>query len=108
LIAQGDIIIPLGHHGNVMFSANSRVQADSSDSAGGYVSLFLELDGKPVGSIGVQGLTGESERTLTASYLTAENNKLSPGIHKIKLYVKTHGNFKHLAVEQGIPLIWFD
>jgi len=56
----------------------------------------------------VQGLTGESERTLTASYLAAGNNKLLPGIHKIKLYVKTYGNFKHLAVEQGIPLIWFD
>jgi len=108
LIAQGDMIVPSGHHGNVIFSANSRVQADNSDTPGGYVSLFLELDGKPVGSIGVQGLSGESERTLTASYLATGNNKRAPGPHILKVYIKTHGNFKHLAVEQGVPLIWFD
>jgi hypothetical protein len=104
------ISIPQGHNGVVMFSAMTRVQGDASD-AGGNVSFWITIDGVPVSSYGVQQLAspnGDSTRTVTASYLAAGSNALSPGDHDVQLHAMASGSFIHLSMTQDLPLIWFD
>lgn len=112
IIASENINIPEGHHGNVMFSAKARIQGDSTDS-GGVVFLYIEIDGRRVGSTGVQSLgpngTSISERTLTASYFATGVERLSSGTHLVRVYAVGNGaRFKNLSLAQTLPLIWFD
>lgn len=110
LLAEQTIIVPDNHSGVVMFVAKSRVQGDETD-AGGEIQLWLSVDGIRRGSIGVQQIkapSGDSQRTIAASYLAAGNDTLSPGPHVIRLYSKANGSFIHIVLLRDIPLIWFD
>src|SRR5262249_15000817 len=49
VIASRQFTVPPGHSGVVMMTAKSRVQGDGADQ-GGTVSLWLVLDGQPVGN----------------------------------------------------------
>jgi hypothetical protein len=109
-LAAATLDLPAGHDGVVMFLAKTRVQGDLAD-AGGTASLHLALDGRPVGSIGVQQLAapdGASQRTVAASYLAAGDQALAPGRHTVVVYGRADGQFKHLAMVKDLNLIWFD
>jgi len=102
--------IPNGHNGIVFFKAATRLQGASSDP-GGDVSLWLNIDGEDVGTVGVQQLTYPdclSSRTIVASYLSAGDKKLAPGPHVVKVYCRATGYFAALAVAKDLPLIYFD
>ena len=102
--------VPSDHSGIVMFSARIRVQGDSEDQ-GGTTLLYIEIDGTTFGSTGVQQLAHPdvaSQRTLSASYLSAGSGALTPGNHEVKAIMKVDGGFKHLSVHNDLPLIWFD
>lgn len=102
--------VPAGHSGVVLFSSKTRMQGDGSDT-GGQVVLFLKLDGVQVGSTGVQGITsfdGDSERTLSTSYMSAADKRLSPGTHTIQVWTNAAGGFIHMSVLGDLPLIYFD
>ena len=109
-IAKATISIAAGRPGVVMLLAKARVSGDESDP-GGTATLWITVDGKPRGSIGLQQLaapSGESGRTITASYLAAGNAHLRPGRHTIRVYAKADGAFIHLAYLRDVPLVWFD
>jgi hypothetical protein len=110
LIAPKTVTIPNGHNGVVFFKAETRVQGDLND-IGGNVKLWINIDGQDVGTVGVQQLkypNGQSARMLAASYLSAGNNRLTPGQHIVKVYARADGNFIHLSVMNELPLIYFD
>ncbi len=112
IIASEKINIPINHHGNIMFSAKARIQGDPAD-AGGTVFLYITIDGKQMGSIGVQSLGGNgasiSERTITASYFATGTEKLSSGDHLVQVYAVGNGSsYKNLSMAQTLPLVWFD
>jgi hypothetical protein len=110
LIGQRDIVVPAGHNGVVAFSASTRVQGDAADG-GGTIFFYLKIDGVQRGSVGVQQLKspdGISTRTISASYLAAGSGRLTVGTHRVGLYARVDGSFKHLALTRDLPLIWFD
>jgi hypothetical protein len=111
VIGRGQVCIPAGHNGTVLFSTKSRVQGDSNDG-GGTVLLYLKLNGVKVGSLGVQQLGPKpnaiSTRTISASYLTAEGASLPQGCHTIEAVAKVVGDFRHLSMNADMPLVWFD
>ena len=112
VIARCPVEIPKGHDGIVFFSARGRCQGDIRD-AGGTVKLWIEIDGVPMSSVGVQGLGGSgtsvSQRTLAASYLATGNEALTPGIHEVGLVAEVTGSFFHLSIHNDHPLLmWFD
>ncbi|GGD72033.1 hypothetical protein [Paenibacillus nasutitermitis] len=109
-ISGSTLTVPSGHNGTVMFMAKTRIQCDQTD-LGGTVKLWLNIDGVDVGSLGVQQLAspnGDSQRTLTASYLAAGSGALSPGTHNVKVYARADGSFLHPSVVKDLQLIWFD
>jgi hypothetical protein len=109
-VAQGILEVPQDHSGVVFFSAKVRCQAGSTNDKGS-VFIWLEIDGVRVGGTGVQQLAlgSDSQRTLTISYLAAENNALTAGSHIVKLRSKCSGQFKHLLLHNdGSMLVWFD
>ena len=109
LLAEQTITVPDNHSGVVMFVAKSRVQGDETDG-GGEIQLWLTIDGIRRGSTGLQQIkapSGDSRRTIAASYLTAGNDRLNPGPHVIRLYRKASGRFIHIVLLRDIPLIWF-
>jgi hypothetical protein len=110
-VAQSIVNIPSGHNGVVMFEAKIRECGSMSDSASGLVLLWIEIDGVPAGSVGIQQLATNgagSQRTLCASYLSAGANALSVGNHTVTVYAQTQGNFSQMSVSNDCPLIWFD
>jgi hypothetical protein len=110
VLAQATIRVPAGHPGVVMFLAKTRVQADESDP-GGDARLWITVDGKQRGSVGVQQLAAPSSvsgRTVTASYLAAGDARLKPGRHTIRVYGRAEGSFIHLVYFRDLPLLWFD
>lgn len=110
VLAEGTVNIPEGHNGVIMFTSKIRVQGDVADG-GGTCSLWISIDDKIVGFIGVQQLkfpNSVSQRTITASFLATGAQALSPGAHQIKSMIKVDGNFKHLSVHNDMPLMWFD
>lgn len=110
IIAIGDIVIPKGHNGVVLITANTRIQGDDAD-AGGTVSLFFTIDGVEKGSYGIQQLgspNGASTRTMSASFLTTGSDALTPGTHRVVLYGQATGNFLHLCMTEDLPIVWFD
>lgn len=111
VLGQGQVCVPSGHNGAVLFSTKSRVQGDTND-AGGTVYLYLKLDGKQVGSFGVQQLgpkpNAVSTRTVTASYLAAESEALQPGCHTIEAVARADGDFRNMSLNADMPLVWFD
>lgn len=109
-IARGTIRIPTGHNGIVMVTGKARFQGDRRD-AGGHGALRLRIDGRYVGSIGVQGLSNGhavSQRTVGASFLTSGGAALSVGDHTVELMGRAAGDFRHLSVHREANLLWFD
>ncbi|MBL4848463.1 MAG: hypothetical protein JKY65_23325 [Planctomycetes bacterium] len=110
LLAQGALSVPAGHDGVVFLTAKARVQGDSSDP-GGTVTLWIEIDGVRRGCIAVQQLRSPasvSQRTISASYLAAGQERLRPGAHVVRLYARAVGDFKHLSVHNDCGVIFFD
>jgi hypothetical protein len=111
VIGRGQVCVPAGHNGAVLFSAKSRVQGDVNDG-GGTVYLYLKLNGTGVGSLGVQQLgprpNAVSTRTLAASYLAAEGAALAPGCHTIEAVAQVVGDFRHMMMNADMPVVWFD
>jgi hypothetical protein len=110
LLAQATISIPRTNPGVLMMLAKTRVSGDSSD-AGGTARLWITVDEKPRGSVGIQQLAAPfsvSSRTLTASYLAAGSERLAPGKHVIRAYGRADGSFIHLVFLRDLPLLWFD
>jgi len=110
LLTEARIRIPRSHPGVLFFAAKTRAQGDDTD-AGGIVSIWLTIDGVRRGSTGTQQIaapSGVSERTVSASYLSAGANTLKPGWHTVRLYGHADGSFAHLTLVRDIPLLWFD
>ncbi len=110
VLAEANLTIPSGHNGVVLFMAKSRVQGDASDG-GGTVSLWLTVDGQGFSSTGVQQLRAPdvvSQRTISASVLTAGPRALAPGPHTVRVHARASGSFMHLALVKDLPLLWFD
>lgn len=108
LPVNGTVAIPQNHSGVVYFSLKTIVQADSSD-VGGTVAVQIAIDGRRVGSAGVQQLRQPdcvSTRTLTASYLSS-NEPLAPGPHTVQVLVDVDGSFIHLCLGKQLLLVWF-
>lgn len=109
-VASERFEVPRRHSGVVMFAAKSRVQAGRFD-VGGTAKLWLTIDGKQRGSIGVQQLSEPStisQRTISASYLAAGKRRLRPGKHEVKVYVRVQGSFAGVGLSRDLPLVWFD
>ena len=109
-IASETFEVPERHSGVVMFAAKTRVQAGRHDR-GGTVKLWLTVDGKRRGSLGVQELEAPStisQRTISAGYLAAGKHRLRPGKHRVKVYARVDGSFDGVALSRDLPLIWFD
>jgi hypothetical protein len=110
LLARAKIVVPARSAGVVMITAKARMGGDRADG-GGTARLWITVDGKRRGSVGLQQLRGpyvESGRTMSASYLAAGSQRLRPGTHVIRLYGRADGTFLHLAYMRDVPLIWFD
>ena len=104
------VTIPKGHNGIVLFMSKIRLQPDREDK-GGVAKMWINIDGKDVGTIGTQGFNfpnGESSRTISASYLSAGIDKLTEGSHIIRLFLKAEGKFKHISYSLDLPLIYLD
>lgn len=103
------VTIPQGHNGVVFFAAKTRVFVDPKDS-GGIMSLWIAIDGKTVGSTGIQQFRwpSYSQRTVSASYLAADSDALTPGSHLVQLFGRADGSFLHAAMARDLPLLWFD
>jgi hypothetical protein len=109
-IASETFEVPEQHSGVVMFAAKTRLQAGRHD-VGGTVKLWLTIDGKRRGSLGVQELAAPDtigQRTISASYLAAGKHRLRPGKHRVKVYARVDGSFDGVALSRDLPLIWFD
>jgi hypothetical protein len=110
VVGSGSFVVRRGHPGVVMIAAKARVQGDGADP-GGTATLWITLDGVRRGSVGVQELrapSGVSQRTISASYLTAGKLALRPGRHVVRVYGRAEGDFVHLTLSRDLPLIWFD
>jgi len=110
LLAKAGFSVPRDHPGVVMFVAKTRVQA-GQDDAGGTAALWLEVDGVRRGSVGAQELAAPStirQRTLSASYLAAGAQRLSPGRHTVEVHGRIDGSFYAVAFSRDLPLLWFD
>jgi hypothetical protein len=110
VVGSGSFVVRRGHPGVVMIAAKARVQGDGADP-GGTATLWITLDGVRRGSVGVQELcapSGVSQRTISASYLTAGKLALRPGRHVVRVYGRADGDFVHLTLSRDLPLIWFD
>jgi hypothetical protein len=110
IIAETTITIPSGHNGVVFFKAATRIQGDASDQ-GGNIALWINIDGSDVGAVGLQQLKSPncvSARMVAASYVSAGNNKLTPGPHTVRVYARADGNFIHVCGTNELPLIYFD
>ncbi|HDS1626016.1 TPA: hypothetical protein QEL29_004408, partial [Stenotrophomonas maltophilia] len=111
VIGEGQVCIPQGHNGVVLFSTKSRVQGDPNDG-GGSVFLFLKIDGQQVGSLGTQQLGSRpdsvSTRTISASYLSAGSSALGTGCHTVQAVAQVLGDFRHMSLNADMPLVWFD
>lgn len=93
-----------------MFTAKSTQNADQVDP-GGTIKLWLTIDGKPRGSVGIQELRSPfsvSGRTISASYLAAGKHRLRPGRHVVRVYGRADGSFWHVNLSRILPLVWFD
>lgn len=109
-VVSTQIEIPTGHNGVVLFLAKLRLQPDQND-IGGNSLLWLNIDGTDVGTLGVQEFkkpNGDSSRTISVSYLSADVNALSVGSHIVKVLLKANGSFKNISYSKDLPLVYFD
>ena len=109
IFAAATVDLPAGHSGELVFVTKSIVQADGTDK-GGIVTLRLRIDGKAVGTAGVQQLSPPScvsTRTIAASFVTSGAARLSEGNHTVEAVVQVTGDFEHLCMTKDLPLVWF-
>lgn len=109
-IIAKEIVIPADHNGIVLFLAKFRLQAGPNGDQG-LASLWLNIDGKDVGTISVQGFrppVSTSSRTISSSYLSSGSSRLSAGKHIVKVYLKSEGTFEGIAHTFDLPLVYFD
>jgi hypothetical protein len=109
-IASEEFAVPSRHSGVVMFAAKARAQA-GPDDPGGAMKLWLVIDGKQRGSVGVQQLTAPAtlgQRTISASYLAAGKHRLRPGKHEVEVHARVEGSFEGISLSRDVPLVWFD
>ena len=74
-------------------------------------TLWLTIDGVRRGSTGVQELVAPStisQRTISASYLTADEHRLKPGWHTVQVIGHVRGSFFTVGLSRDLPLVWFD
>ena len=105
-----NVDIPKDHNGIILFMTKVRLQP-GRDDLGGKASIWLNIDGKDVGTIGIQDYkfpNCESSRTLSASFLTSDNNRLSPGKHEVRVYLQAEGNFNTISYSIDLPLVYLD
>jgi FG-GAP-like repeat len=111
VVGEGQVCIPSGHSGEVLFSAKTRVQGDQADG-GGTLLLTIKIDGIQVGQIGVQQIGPQpdavSARTISASYLSAGAKRLSEGCHTVQAIGQAIGDFRNVSMNADMPLVWFD
>ena len=110
LLTSKTINIPAGHSGEVLFMSKIRMQGDSSDG-GGMVVLYISIDGVSQPTVGIQGVTsfdGASQRTISTSYLSAGDKRLSVGTHNIQVWASAQGQFLHMTTSTDVPLVYFD
>jgi hypothetical protein len=109
-IASETIDVPGDYPAVVMFTAKARVQA-GPDDGGGTVMLWIVVDDVHRGSVGYQDLAAPStisQRTISASYLAAGDQTLSPGRHRVAVYARVVGTFARLSLSRDLPLVWFN
>jgi hypothetical protein len=109
IFAAATVDLPAGHSGELVFVTKSIVQADGKDK-GGIITLRLRIDGKSVGTAGVQQLTPPScvsTRTIAASFVTSGAARLSEGNHTVEAVVQVTGDFEHICMVKDLPLVWF-
>jgi hypothetical protein len=132
VLAKTSLTIPANHNGVVFFTAKTRNFGHTGDESGSY-SMWIEIcepDAKAVScarvlqtsprSIQVTALS-DSQRTLSASYLTTQSNRLVAGktyVVQVKGRVDlprtsdntptTTGSYKIAELAADVPLIWFD
>lgn len=111
VVSRGQLCIPPGHNGIVLLSAKSRVQGDDNDR-GGTVTLGIRIDGVDVGSIGRQQLGPYphvvSTRTVGSSYFATGGRALTIGCHVVESVGRADVDFRNLALNADLPLLWFD
>lgn len=108
--ASVDLNIPEQHNGIVFFQTRVRLQP-GTDACNGKVAMWINIDGKDVGTVGRQDVKFPnclSSRTLSASFLSADDQILSLGQHSIKVYLKADGIFNTIHHSNDLPLIYFD
>jgi hypothetical protein len=121
-LATGQIVIPPSHNGVVFFTAKSRHMGMGLNESGAF-TLWIEiregfspphvcdLTPPPLHSspLAVQPTVNDSQRTLSASYLSVGNERLPPGNYSVTACGYADGNFKNQVVMTAdVPLIWFD
>lgn len=109
-VASESIDVPGDDPAVVMFTTKARVQA-GPDDGGGTILLWIVVDGVRRGSVGIQDLAAPStlsQRTLSASYLAAGKQRLSPGRHTVAVYARVEGSFANVSLSRDLPLVWFD
>jgi hypothetical protein len=115
-IASAKINIPQGHDGVVFFTARAR-NLGNQDGETGFYHLWIDVSndaGSDVPSAdcasseGIQGVNGASQRTLSASLLTAGKCALKPGSYTATVLGEATGTIQTAALSAEVPLIWFD
>jgi hypothetical protein len=117
-IARRKIAVPIGHDGVVFFAARARNLGNQAGETGFY-KLWIDVreDGvsdapapKCTSSKGIQGVSqSASQRTLSASFLTAGDCRLQPGkSFTATVLAQVSGNLQQGALSAEVPLIFFD
>ncbi len=107
-LATENVYIPSDHNGVVFFDAKIKMQPNGTNQTG-IARLWIEIDGVPCGSAGVQEVISPnniSERTLCATYMSAGSNALKPGNHTVKVRTSCSGFPNYVLGETS--LVWFD
>jgi hypothetical protein len=111
-VAQTTVTIPPGHDGVVLFLAKTRVAGGNAiPTESGMAYLAITIDGNRVGPLGIQQLMpnhADSQRTISTSYLSSGDQRLSVGQHTVQVIGWGVGNFEHLMFFQDLPLVFFD
>jgi hypothetical protein len=100
-------VLQLGCGAVTLVGLGKREDAD----LGGELRLWFTIDGVRRGSVDVQQIaapSGVSQRTVSASYLSAGADALKRGLHTVLVYGRADGQFLHLSLVRDLPLVWVD
>jgi hypothetical protein len=51
---------------------------------------------------------GDSQRSISASFLAAGENAIRTGSHRIEVHTMARGTFTYMSLVNDLPLVWFD